>query len=79
VIWIAAAVAIGILFVVMPARTKKVPMKIKLKRKGGQEEILGAGLALGVLRLSVTLFKPAITAFISRKVRGYTADAARKQ
>src|SRR6476659_7306537 len=62
VIWMTAAVAIGILFVVMPARTRKVPINIKLKRKGGREEILGAGLALGVLRLAVTLFRPAIAA-----------------
>lgn len=79
VIWVGVAVAVGIVLVMMPARTKKVPTELKVKKKGGQEEILGAGLALGVLKVAMTLVKPAITAFIAKKVKGYAADSRRGQ
>ena len=77
VIWVTAAVVVGVIVVMMPARTKKVPTEVKVKKGKGQQEILGAGLALGVLKLAVTLFKPAITAFISKKMSGYAADSMR--
>lgn len=78
--WVATAVVIGVLLAVMPARTKKVPVKVKMKgRKDRREEILGAGLALGVLRLGLTLFKPAITAFITKKISGIQADTKTKR
>jgi len=72
--WIAAAVVVGVVFAIMPARTKRVPVKTKGKKER-KEGILGAGLALGVLKLGVTLFKPAITAFITQKVRAYGTDS----
>src|SRR5436190_18806684 len=70
--WIAAAVVVGVVFAVMPARTRKVAVKVKGTRDR-KEEILGAGLALGVLRLAITLFKPALTALITKKMSGYSA------
>jgi hypothetical protein len=76
VLWISAAVVIGVIFAVMPARTKKV--EVRAKGNGGKETkkgILGAGLALGALRLAATLLKPAVTQFISKKVSGYAANA----
>src|SRR5204862_725087 len=46
VLWITAAVVIGIVLAVMPARTKKIPLKVKGKMgNGAKEGILGAGLA----------------------------------
>lgn len=78
-LWITAAVVIGIVFVVRPARTRKVPLKVRGRmRSDAKEGILGAGLVLGALKLAVTLFRPAITAFISKKVSGY-ADPPRKR
>jgi hypothetical protein len=80
VVWITAAVVIGVVFTVMPARTKKVHVRAKAKTKNSPEEgILGAGLALGVLKLAVTLLRPAVAQFISKKVSGYAAGAARKR
>ena len=76
VLWISAAVVIGVIFAVMPARTKKV--EVKAKGNDGKETkkgILGAGLAVGALRLAATLLKPAVAQFISRKVSGYAANA----
>ena len=76
--WITAAVVIGIVFAVMPARTRKV--HVRAKTNDGNETkkgILGAGLAVGALRLAATLLKPAVTQFISRKMSGYaTATGA---
>ena len=79
-LWITAAVVIGVVFAVMPARTKRVPLKVKgTMRSDAKEGILGAGLALGALKLAVTLLKPAITAFISKKMSGYAAGPGRKR
>jgi hypothetical protein len=78
VVWITAAVVLGVVFVVMPARTKKLGTKAKT-RSDPKEGILGAGLAFGALKLAVTLLKPAVTNFISKKMSGYPAGAARKR
>ena len=81
VVWITAAVVIGVIFAVMPARTRKVQVKAKTKTDGEETKkgILGAGLAVGGLRLAATLLKPAVTSFISKQVSGYAAGAARKR
>ena len=76
-VWIAAAIVVGVVFAVMPARTKKIQVKTKRKDRGEQEKegILGAGLALGALKLVATLLKPTITAFVAKKMSGYAAGA----
>lgn len=75
VLWIGAAIVVGVMFAVMPARTKKVRINAKAKSKGEQqnEGILGAGLALGALKLVATMLKPTITAFVAKKMSGYAA------
>ena len=79
VVWITAAVVIGVVFAVMPARTK-VRVRAKEKtRSDPKEEILGAGLAIGAMKLAATLLKPVIMNLISKKVSGYAADATRKR
>ena len=79
VVWITAAVVIGVIFAVMPARTKKVQINTKTKSRGEEQKkgILGAGLAVGALRLAATLLKPAVTQFISKKVSGYATAPGR--
>jgi hypothetical protein len=78
-LWIGAAVAVGLIVVLMPMRTKKGSVQPR-KRKNPAEEILGAGLALSALKLAVTLFRPAITKFIARKVGDYAAgDGVRRR
>lgn len=75
VLWIGAAIVVGVMFAVMPARTKKVRINAKAKSKGEQqnEGILGAGLALGALKLVAAMLKPTITAFVAKKMSGYAA------
>jgi hypothetical protein len=77
VLWIGAAIVVGVVFAVMPARTKKVRVNAKAKSKGEQQKegLLGAGLALGALKLVATMLKPTITAFVAKKMSGYAAGA----
>ena len=81
VVWITAAVVIGVVFAVMPARTRKIQVKAKTKTDGEEAKkgILGAGLAIGALRLAATLLKPAVMSFISKQASSYAAGAARKR
>jgi hypothetical protein len=80
-IWIGAAIVIGVVFAVMPARTKKVRLKGKAKSRAEHEKegILGAGLALGALKLLATMLKPTITAFVTKKMAGYAAGAGARR
>lgn len=79
VLWIGAAIVVGVVFAVMPARTKKVQLKAKEAKDRGdkqKEGILGAGLALGALKLVGTMLKPTVTAFVAKKMSGYAAGAS---
>src|SRR5450432_2339115 len=71
VVWVTAALAIGVVLVLMPPRGRRVRVNARGKNKVGNqsEGILGAGLALGVLKVAATLLRPVVTQFISRKVR----------
>jgi hypothetical protein len=75
VIWIAAAVVIGVAFAMMPARTKEIQVNAKGKSRGKQQKegILGAGLAIGALRLAATLLKPVVVGFITKKMGGISS------
>ena len=77
VIWIGAAILVGVVIVTLPRRTKKVQLNAKAKSRGEQQKegILGAGLALGALKLVATMLKPTITAFVAKKMSGYAAGA----
>ena len=81
VLWIGAAIVIGIVFAVMPARTKKVKVKASGKSRGEKEKegILGAGLALGALKLVATMLKPTITQYVAKKMGGYAAGAGQRR
>jgi hypothetical protein len=80
VLWIGAAIVVGVVLAVMPARTRKVRVKAKIRNNGEKQKegILTAGLALGVLKLVATMLKPTITAFVAKKVSGYAAGATRR-
>jgi len=77
-VWIAAAMVLGVLVAIAPCRTKKVKVKAKARSKGEKEKegILGAGLALGALKLAATLLKPVVVKFVSRKMSSYAAGAS---
>ena len=79
VVWIGAAILIGVLIVSIPPRTKKVQVKTpKGKGRGEQQKegILGAGLILGAVKLLATMLKPTITQFVASKMSSYAAGPA---
>ena len=71
VIWITAAVVVGTLLVVLPARKKKVYFEAKGPNKRSGKKVLEAGFALGALKFAATLLKPVVVSFVTRKLRGY--------
>jgi mannose/fructose/N-acetylgalactosamine-specific phosphotransferase system component IIC len=79
VLWIGAAIIVGVVFAVLPARTKKIQVKTpKAKDRGEKQKegMVGAGLALGALKLVATMLKPTVTAFVAKKMSGYAAGAS---
>jgi hypothetical protein len=79
-IWISAAALLGTIFTVRPSGKKKT-LKLKSGKFGqakkGEEQkkgLLGAGLAMGGLRLLATLLRPMVVAFLTKKVRGYSGS-----
>ena len=80
VIWVGAAIVLGVVLAVMPARTKKVKARVNARGKSRGEQqkegILGAGLALGALKLVATMLKPTITQYVAKKMSGYAAGGA---
>ncbi|MDB6146342.1 MAG: hypothetical protein JWO45_6 [Spartobacteria bacterium] len=77
--WITAAVVVGALLVVLPARRKKIYVEPKSK-SGSQTKLLEAGFAVGALKFAATLLKPIVIAFVTKKVRGYAGppESAKK-
>jgi hypothetical protein len=80
VLWIGAAIIVGVVIVAAMPRTRKVRIKANAKSRGEhqKEGIIGAGLALGALKLVATLLRPTITAFVKKQVTGYMAGAHRR-
>jgi hypothetical protein len=81
VLWIGAAIVVGIVIMTLPPRTKKVKVSAKGKNRGEQQKegILGAGLAIGALKLVATLLKPTVTQFVAKKMSGYAAGTGRRR
>jgi hypothetical protein len=76
VLWVGAAIVIGVLIASLPPKTKRVRVSApegKSKGKQQKEGLLGAGLALGVLRLLATALKPTITRYVAKKMSSYAA------
>jgi len=83
VLWIGAAIVVGVAFAIMPARTRKVKVDMKgdAKSKGDKQKegLLGAGMALGLFKLLATALRPTITAYVSKKMSGYAAGAGARR
>ena len=79
VLWIGAAIVVGVIFAVMPAREKKVYVrgggKLDRKRQGEEQKkgLIGAGLAMGALRLAATLLKPTLMKYATDRMGSYAA------
>jgi hypothetical protein len=79
VLWIGAFIVVGVIFAVMPARPKKVYVrgdgKLDRKKKGEEQKkgLIGAGLAMGGLRLAATLLKPMLMKYATDRMGSYAA------
>ena len=81
VLWIGAAIVLGVIIVMMPAREKKVYVrgwkgKSDEKKKGEEQKkgLIGAGLAMGALRLAATLIKPTLMRYATDRMGSYAAS-----
>jgi hypothetical protein len=71
--WITAAVVVGALLILLPARRKVIKVEAK-PRKGGKDskgKLLEAGFAVGALKFAATVLKPVVVSFVTKKMRGY--------
>jgi hypothetical protein len=67
VVWIAAAVAVGTIVVLLPRPRKKVYVGAKSAEKS-KGKLVEAGFLLGALRIAATLLRPVIADFIKHKM-----------
>src|SRR3954462_12809380 len=74
-VWITAAVVVGALLIVLPARRKVVQVDARPRKKGKQPKLVEAGFALGALKFAATLLKPMIISFVTKKMKGYTGGS----
>ena len=79
-LWIAAFAVVGVLVAVQVTRKKKIYVEAK---SGGtsksQTKLLEAGFVLGLVRLAVTLFRPMIVGFVTKKIGDYAGGASAKR
>ena len=68
VMWTAASAVAGILIAVAPARTRKVYVRPKSKKKGEGKALIEGGALVGVLKFAATLLRPIIVKFVTNKV-----------
>ena len=64
--WITAALVVGTLLILLPARRKVVKVDPKIQT-GRKTKVLEAGVALGALKFAATVLRPVITSFITKK------------
>ncbi len=78
VIWVTAAVAVGLVVVMLPARRKKIYVNARGGRSKKEKNFLEAGLGLTALKLVTTLVQPMIMNFIMQKMKGGPAPMPRR-
>jgi hypothetical protein len=80
-LWIAAVAVVGVLVAVQVTRKKKIYVQATggVGNSKSQKKLLEAGFALGLVRLAVTLFRPMIVGFVTKKIGDYAGGASTKQ
>ena len=73
-LWLGAVAVVGTLLILLPTRRKKIYVDAK---PGGisKSRVLEAGFALGALRIAVSLLKPVIANFITKKMGDYASGS----
>ena len=72
-VWITAAVVVGALLIVLPARRKKVVVEAKAPKggKGSKNKVVEAGFLLGALKFAATVLRPVVTSYVTKKMQGF--------
>ena len=68
--WITAAVVVGALLIMLPARRKKVYVEPKKKSRNGKN-LAEAGFALAAAKFAASVLKPVVISYVTKKIRGY--------
>jgi hypothetical protein len=76
ILWVGAAVAVGVLVVYLPRARKTVYVDVDRSGKK-KNKILETGFLLGALRIAAPLLKPVVLNFIKSKMRGEPTSFAR--
>lgn len=76
VLWLAAAVAAGLVFTVLPRRKKKVYVDLKSGKKS-TGRLLEAGFLLGALKIAANVLKPVMVSFLKDKVSAFASGRRR--
>jgi hypothetical protein len=75
--WVTAAVVVGVIVILLPARRKvvRVEPEIQVRRKSSTNKLLETGFALTALKFAFTLLRPALVSYVTRKVQGFASGA----
>ena len=76
-LWISAAIAVGVIIAMLPARTKKVEVEPRIGRRASQKRLLEAGFVLGALKIAASLLRPVIVDLIRSRLASSGAKPAR--
>jgi hypothetical protein len=76
ILWVGAAVAVGVLVVYLPRSRRTVHVDVDRSGKK-KKKVLEAGFMLGALRLALPFLKPIVLNFVKNKMRGERASFAR--
>jgi hypothetical protein len=73
-VWVTAAVVVGAILILLPARRKVVKVEPKVKTGGKSKgKVLEAGFALAAAKFAATVLRPVITSFITKKMNAFVA------
>lgn len=67
VVWVGAALAVGLLVALLRARTQKVYVGAGGKKVRSQKSLLESGALLGLLKLGMTLVQPMVVSHFAKK------------
>lgn len=71
VVWVAAAVVLGLMFTGGPRRRKKIYVDAK-GRKKGKETLVEAGLLLTAVKFAASVLKPVIVSYAMQKLNAFS-------
>lgn len=74
--WITIAAVVGVLFSLLPMRTKKIYIGGK-KKDDAPKKMMEAGVALGALKIVANLLKPLVISFVTKKFASYSGGRGR--